>query len=165
MFDLKKNIAQELAYLIVQNEITKISKLHKTIHHLYTRAKIPTFGSYIGFEKAFIFVAAKHTFKIDLSKTKLFHDIADSENLLSLPTSRLQPILPPKSSKRERSYGLLYLNINHAECNLITNEDLKRVNIMLAKHAQAKDELKHITRMYIGYRIMQDVFDGKILSA
>ena len=66
MLELKKDIANEITYLIAQNEITKISNLHKTLRHLYRRAKIPTFGCYVGFEKAFIFVAAKHIFKIDL---------------------------------------------------------------------------------------------------
>ena len=99
MLELKKDIANEIAYLIAQNEITKISKLHKTIRHLYRRAKIPTFGCYIGFEKAFIFVAAKHIFKIDLSKSKLFHNIRRLRKPISLPTSRLQYILPTPSSQ------------------------------------------------------------------
>ena len=42
---------------------------------------------------------------------------------------------------------------------------MKRVNVQLARHTQAKIELKHITQMYTGYKIMEDVFDGKILSA
>jgi hypothetical protein len=62
LLELKKKIAEEIAYLIAQNEITKISKLHKNIRGLYRRAKIPTFGGYLVFEKAFIFVAAKHIF-------------------------------------------------------------------------------------------------------
>jgi len=60
---------------------------------------------------------------------------------------------------------LLFININHAECNIVSNEEMKRVNIGLARHTQATDELKHITQMYVGYKIMEDVFDGKILSA
>jgi hypothetical protein len=60
---------------------------------------------------------------------------------------------------------LLFININNAECNIVSNEEMKRVNIQLARHTQATDELKHITQMYVGYKIMEDVFDGKILSA
>ena len=60
---------------------------------------------------------------------------------------------------------ILFLNINHSECNLISNDEMKGVNLQLARHAQAKDELKHITKMYVGYKIMQDIYDGKILSA
>jgi hypothetical protein len=165
MLELKKDIANEIAYLIAQNEITKISKLHKTIHHLYRRAKIPTFGCYIGVEKAFIFVAAKHIFKIDLSKSKLFHNIADSENLYHflLQDTSLYSLLNQVNEKG--LMRLLYLNINHAECNLISNEEMKKVNLLIAQHAQAKDELKHITKMYVGYKIMQDVYDEKILNA
>jgi hypothetical protein len=165
MLDLKKDIANEIAYLVAQNELTKISKLHKSIHHLYGRAKIPTFSCHIGFEKAFIFVAAKHIFKIDLSKSKLFHNIADSENLYHflLQDSSLYSLLHQVNEKG--LMRLLFLNINHAECKLINNEEMKKVNLLIARHAQAKDELKHITKMYVGYKIMQDVHDGKILNA
>ena len=165
MLDLKKNIAKEIAYLVTQNEITKISKLHKNIRHLYRQAKIPTFGGYLVFEKAFIFVAAKHIFQIDLSKSKLFHDIAESEKLYHglLQDAKIFSLL---NNVDERGLiRLLFLNINHAECDIVTNEEMKRVNIQLARHTQAKDELKHITQMYVGYKIMEDVFDGKILSA
>ena len=165
MLDLKKNIAQEIAYLVAQNEITKISKLHKNIRRLYKQAKIPTFGGFLVFEKAFILVAAKHIFEIDLSKSKLFHDLAETEKLFHglLQDSNLFHLL---YTLNERNLTrLLFLNINHAECNVISNEEMKRVNVQLARHGQAKGELKHITQLYIGYKIMEDVFDGKILNA
>jgi len=60
---------------------------------------------------------------------------------------------------------ILFLNINHAKSNLISNEEMKKVNLLIAQHTQAKDELKQITKMYVGYKIMQDVYDGKILNA
>ena len=165
MFDLKKNIAQELAYLVVQNEITKISKLHKTIRVLYRQNGIPTFGGYIVFEKAFIFVAAKHIFQLDLSNSKLFHDLAESEKIYHglLQDSRLFSLTPDLNERG--LMRLFFLNINHAECNITSIEDLKRMNILLAKHAQATAEFKHIIRMYVGYRIMQEVIDGKIINA
>lgn len=165
LLELKKKIAEEIAYFIAQNEITKISKLHKNIRGLYRRAKIPTFGGYLVFEKAFIFVAAKHIFQIDLSKSKLFHDIADSEKLYHglLQDSKIFSLLHHVDERG--LMRLLFININHAECNIVSNEEMKRVNIQLARHTQASDELKHITQMYVGYKIMEDVFDGKILSA
>ncbi len=165
MLDLKKNIAEEIAHLIVQNEMTKISRLHKTIRALYRHNGIPTFGGYIVFEKTFIFIAAKHIFQIDLSQSKLFHGIAESEQLYHalLLDSKMFSLIP---SVDERGLmRLFFLNINHAECNITNNEDLKRVNILLARHAQAMDEFKRIIRMYVGYKIIQDIIDGKILNA
>jgi len=165
MLDHKKNIAEEIAYLIAQNEITKISKLHKNIRGLYRQAKIPTFGGYLVFEKAFIFVASKHIFQIDLSKSKLFHDIAESEKLYHglLQDASIFSLIHHVDERGLTR--LLFLNINHAECDIITNEEMKRVNIQLARHAQATDEFKHITQMFVGYKIIEDVFDGKILNA
>ena len=42
---------------------------------------------------------------------------------------------------------ILFLNINHAKSNLISNEEMKKVNLLIAQHTQAKDELKQITKM------------------
>jgi hypothetical protein len=165
MLDRKKSIAEEIAYLVAQNEITKISKLHKTIRRRYKQTNIPTFGGYLVFEKAFILVAAKHIFEIDLSKSTLFHNIAESEKLFHklLEDSNLFSLLH-HINERELM-RLLFLNINHAECNVTSNEEMKTVNILLVRHTQTLGELKHVMQMYVGYKIMEEVFDRKILSA
>jgi hypothetical protein len=163
--EIKESIAKEIAYLIIQNEITKISKLHQNIRRLYRKAHVPTFGGHLVFEKAFVFTAVKHIFQIDLSESKLLHDVAESEKLYHglLQDSSIFSLLHYVGERG--LMRLLFLNINHAECNLISLEDMKRVNVLLTRQTQAKDEFKHIMRMYVGYKIMEGVFDRKILNA
>lgn len=94
-----------------------------------------------------------------------FTTSADSENLYHflLQDSSIYSLLHQVNEKG--LMRILFLNINHAESNLISNDEMKKVNLLIAQHTQAKDELKQITKMYVGYKIMQDVYDGKILNA
>jgi hypothetical protein len=166
MIDLKKNIAKDIAYLITQNEITKISKLHQNFRRLYRQAQIPLFGGDIGFEKAFVFVASKHIFEIDLSKSIPFRGMDETEKLYH--ELLIQDFIPFGFLRRLNDHEikrLLFLSINHFKCNIVSIAEMKRINNLVARRTQTTEQLKHLTQDYVGYKIIEGVIDGQITSA
>ena len=165
MLERKKDIAQEIAYLVAQEEITKIGKLHKCINRLYREAGVPTFGGKLSFEKAFIFVAAKHFFNMEIGKSRTFSGIAGIENLYHklIEDPEISSLLYQLNEKKLTT--LLFLNFTHLECNVVTTTDLKRINLLLVQNKQIAEEINQVTQRYVGYKIIEAVSDGKISSA